>query len=163
MSRFAGGIIFLHSGAQHGPVVSHYGCKQERDANQDHGERQPDLQGFALVHPAPDRRSRRSAVGDSRGLPKSWHIWAFANVSPALPGESGAAAGSCWAVSAGTARRLLMHVTRGAPGRAQLSAPSRQVCFGFPRADWMGACSESLQPLFKGCHLLMCSMPRNRH
>lgn len=74
MSRLAGGGVAVHAGAEHGPVVSHYGCEEQRDAHQDHGERQPDLQGFALVHLAPGRRSQRSSAGDSRGLPRSWRI-----------------------------------------------------------------------------------------
>lgn len=74
MSRLAGGGVLLQAGAEHGPVVSHYGGEEQRDAHQDDRERQPYLQGFALVHLAPQRRSQRGVARDSRGLLKSWHI-----------------------------------------------------------------------------------------
>lgn len=74
MRRLAAGGVFLQAGAEHGPVVGDHGREEQRDAHQDDRERQPHLQGFALVHLARHRRSRPSAAGDSPGLPKSWRI-----------------------------------------------------------------------------------------
>lgn len=136
MSRFAGGVVVLHFGAQHGPVVRHYSCKEQRDAHQDHEERQPDLQGFALIHPAPDRCSQR-VIHEVSPNPGSFERW---EVSAGRAGWPPAAAGLCQ-----LRRQEAINAHReSSAGGARLSAPSHRDWFGFPRAGGAGARSQSL-------------------
>ena len=53
MGRLAGGVVVLHVGAQHSPVVRHHGHQGQHDAHQDAEEGHSDLQGFGLGHGDP--------------------------------------------------------------------------------------------------------------
>lgn len=50
VGRLAGGIVVLHLGAQHGPVVGHHGHQGQHDAHQDAEEGRADLRRFGLGH-----------------------------------------------------------------------------------------------------------------
>lgn len=50
VGRVTGGVVVLHVGAQHGPVVGHHGHHGQHDAHQDAEEGHAGLQGFGLGH-----------------------------------------------------------------------------------------------------------------
>lgn len=99
VGRLAGGVVVLHLGAQHRPVVGHHGHHGQHDAHQDAEEGRADLGRFGLGHVGGGGAGAFGAVW-WRWLPGGWQPgwevaevmswgWKLSLVCPAEPEGAG--------------------------------------------------------------------------